>query len=515
MPANLPPSALPNRPSPSRPADASTEFVLAKAEGVGAEGPEANGPVAGSGSNPGGSIESGESAGSHDEDGPGVRAVGEFDAEGGPSMSPDESEASESESRFVEVPPAPPETVHSVSNPLPELELVSQAADNEQPKTRAASRKVPLLQRTSTAPLDAAVSNRGEFGGSSTQIASASGSPFEGVLDPNSSTPMELDAKATKSSGLHGSRERVDGVRPQIMNITDRGQEPSASDVRPIASGSAGNTAGSTAGASAELLADDGRGPGLTSEAARPTRFELPDGFVPRILVSSEEGSSVGEASNPQVRQELTGTPSSSVESSLPAREAAVESGRAVPQGGVPSQSDAFSPTRGMNFGGGLAEAADSGTADEVPASVNLTRRALRSLGRGYGGATVVQLRPAQFGKVTVRVQLEDGRVQADLLARTPEAARVLGEHLRFLRDSLEQKGLIVDRLEVREESKVESSRDGQHAENDADDDRPGSKQDRHDGDASSEQPPFQMRGQTGDRADEFGQVLMAAEEQV
>ena len=401
--------------------------------------------------------------------------------------SPDESEASESESRFVEVPPAPPETVHSVSNPLPELELVSQAADNEQPKTRAASRKVPLLQRTSTAPLDAAVSNRGEFGGSSTQLASASGSPFEGVLDPNSSTPMELDAKATKSSGLHGSRERVDGVRPQIMNITDRGQEPS----------------------------DDGRGPGLTSEAARPTLFELPDGFVPRILVSSEDGSSVGEASNPQVRQELTGTPSSSVESSLPAREAAVELGRAVPQGGVPSQSDAFSPTRGMNFGGGLAEAADIGTADEVPASVNLTRRALRSLGRGYGGATVVQLRPAQFGKVTVRVQLEDGRVQADLLARTPEAARVLGEHLRFLRDSLEQKGLIVDRLEVREESKVESSRDGQHAENDADDDRPGSKQDRHDGDASSEQPPFQMRGQTGDRADEFGQVLMAAEEQV
>ena len=511
MPANLPPSALPNRPSPSRPADASTEFVLAKAEGVEAEGPEANGPVAGSGSNPGGSIESGESAGSHDEDGPGVRAVGEFDAEGGPSMSPDESEASESESRFVEVPPAPPETVHSVSNPLPELELVSQAADNEQPKTRAASRKVPLLQRTSTAPLDAAVSNRGEFGGSSTQLASASGSLFEGVLDSNSSTPMELDAKATTSSGLHGSRERVDGVRPQIMNITDRGQEPSASDVRPIASGSAG----STAGASAELLADDGRAPGLSSDAARPTRFELPDGFVPRILVSPEDGSSVGEASNPQVRQELTGTPSSSVESSLPAREAAVESGRAVPQGGVPSQSDAFSPTRGMNFGGGLAEAADSATADEVPASVNLTRRALRSLGRGYGGATVVQLRPAQFGKVTVRVQLEDGRVQADLLARTPEAARVLGEHLRFLRDSLEQKGLIVDRLEVREESKVESSRDGQHAENDADDDRPGSKHDRRDGDASSGQPPFLMRGQIGDRADEFGQVLMAAEEQV
>ena len=65
-----------------------------------------------------------------------------------------------------------------------------------------------------------------------------------------------------------------------------------------------------------------------------------------------------------------------------------------------------------------------------------------------------MQLRPAQFGKVTVRVQMEEGRVQADLVARTPEAARVLGEHLRLLRDSLEHKGLVVDRLEVREESK-------------------------------------------------------------
>ncbi|MEC7196323.1 MAG: flagellar hook-length control protein FliK, partial [Planctomycetota bacterium] len=125
-----------------------------------------------------------------------------------------------------------------------------------------------------------------------------------------------------------------------------------------------------------------------------------------------------------------------------------------------------------------------------------------------------VQLRPAQFGKVTVRVQMDEGRVQADLIARTPEAARVLGEHLRLLRDSLEHKGLAVDRLEVREESKVESSRLDQHNEKDADEGRSGGERDRREGETSSRRSSPQILGQIDDRADEFGQVLMAAEEQ-
>ena len=81
------------------------------------------------------------------------------------------------------------------------------------------------------------------------------------------------------------------------------------------------------------------------------------------------------------------------------------------------------------------------------------------------------------------------------------------------LRDSLEHKGLVVDRLEVREESKVESSRLDQHNENDADEDRSG-KRDRQEGETSSKRSSPQVLGQIDERADEFGQVLMAAEEQ-
>ena len=292
------------------------------------------------------------------------------------------------------------------------------------------------------------------------------------------------------------------------MNITGLGQEHSAGGERQVSSRSA---ASRTKVLTGDLLEVGQSVAQIDSDSTRPTRTERPEVHGARLSLAAEDG----EASKSPTRNEWASAASASFESSLPAREVAAEPVRAVPQGAASQPAKVNSSAQTMNFSGGLAEAVDPGAAEEVPASVNLTRRALRSLGRGHGGATVVQLRPAQFGKVTVRVQLEEGRVQADLVARTPEAARVLGEHLRLLRDSLEQKGLVVDRLEVREESKVESSRLGQHNEKDADEDRSGGDRDRRDGDASSGQSSPQMRGQAGDRADEFVQVLMDAEEQV
>ena len=65
-----------------------------------------------------------------------------------------------------------------------------------------------------------------------------------------------------------------------------------------------------------------------------------------------------------------------------------------------------------------------------------------------------------------------------------------------------------------REESKVDSSRLDQHNENDADEDRSGGKRDRQEGETSSKRSSPQVLSQLDERADEFGQVLMAAEEQ-
>ena len=361
------------------------------------------------------------------------------------------------------------------------------------------------------ARVDSAVLQQGESGSNLAPTGTAAGSSAEVILDPSSISPNELGSRTPPSSDVSGSLEPDVGPRAQGVNTSGRASEFSAGKVRPASNRPEGNQ---TKFLPRDLPAADQRVGQDGSDATRPAHSERPGVSRAQTPVSAEEGSQRSEALQSSARPEGGSTAPSLIEPSTPVREVAGDPLRTAPQSNTPQPVKGNAPTQSVNFSGGLAQAVDAGAAEEVPASVNLTRRALRSLGRGHGGATVVQLRPAQFGKVTVRVQMEEGRVQADLVARTPEAARVLGEHLRLLRDSLEHKGLVLDRLEVREESKVESSRLDQHNENDADEDRSGGKRDREEGETSSKRSSPQVLGHLDERADEFGQVLMAAEEQ-
>ena len=512
VPASLPPSALPSRQSPSRPADASSEFVVPEASAAEVKGSEPNAPAVGSGAAVEESVEPGEDFGTQEEHAPDTSSVGKGSDEesaapdaGGAKASPEPApESLVGDSR-------PPATVHSVPNPLPELELVPRSDVQRKAVAMASNGKVTPRVNIPVARVDSAVLQQGEFGSNLVQPSMAVGSSAKDMRDPSSTSRNELGSGATQSSDVSGSREPDVGPRAQDVNTTGRSQEFPAGEVRQASNRPAGNQPKLLSG---DLpAADQGVGQ-VGSDATRLTHSERSE--VPRaqISVSAEESSQRGEAFKSSTRPEGGSTPPSSVETAVPVREVAGDPVRTAPQGNAPQSTKVNAPTQSVNFSGGLAEAVDAGAADEVPASVNLTRRALRSLGRGHGGATVVQLRPAQFGKVTVRVQMQEGRVQADLVARTPEATRVLGEHLRLLRDSLEHKGLVVDRLEVREESKVESSRLDQHNEKDADEGRSGAERDRQEGETSSRRSSPQILGQLDDRADEFGQVLMAAEEQ-
>lgn len=512
MPASLPPSALPSRQSPCRPADASSEFVVPEVSAAEVEGSEPNAPAVGSGAAGEEGVETGEDSGTQKEHATDTSSVGKGgDAEsvvpgaGGTEASPGPApESLAGDSR-------PPATLHSVSNPLPELELVPQGDVQRKAVAAASNGKVAPLVNTPVTRVDSAVLQQGEFGSKLVQTGTAVGSSAEAIHDPSSTSPNELGSRTPPPSDVPRSFEPDVGPRAQDVNTNGRAPEFSAGEV--------GQDSNRPAGNQTKLLlgdlpaADQGVGQ-VGSDTTRPTHSERPE--VPRaqIPVSAEEGSQRGEAFKSSTRPEGGGTAPSLVESSTSVREVAGDPVRTGTQSNTPQPVKGNALTQSVNFSGGLTEAVDAGAAEEVPASVNLTRRALRSLGRGHGGATVVQLRPAQFGKVTVRVQMEEGRVQADLVARTPEAARVLGEHLRLLRDSLEHKGLVVDRLEVREESKVESSRLDQHNENEADEDRSGGERDRQEGETSSKRSSPQILGQLDDRADEFGQVLMAAEEQ-
>ncbi len=512
MPASLPPSALPSRQSPSRPADASSEFVVPEVSTAQVEDSEPNAPAVGSGAAVEESVESGEDFGTQEEHATDTSSVGEGGDEeisapipGGAEASPEPApESLVGDSR-------PPATVHSVSNPLPELELVPQSDVQRKAVASASNGKVTPRVNIPVARVDSAVLQQGEFGSNLAPTGTAAGSSAEVIRDPSSISPNELGSRTPPSSDVSGSLEPDVGPRGPDVNTTGRAPKFSAGEVRPASNRPAGNQTKLLPG---DLPAADQRVGQDGSDATRPAHSERPEVSRAQTPVSAEEGSQRGEAFKSSTRPEGGSTPSSSVETAVPVREVAGDPVRTAPQGNALQSTKVNAPTQSVNFSGGLAEAVDAGAADEVPASVNLTRRALRSLGRGHGGATVVQLRPAQFGKVTVRVQMDEGRVQADLVARTPEAARVLGEHLRLLRDSLEHKGLVVDRLEVREESKVESSRLDQHNENDADEDRSGGERDRREGETSSKRSSPQILDQLDDRADEFGQVLMAAEEQ-
>ena len=512
MPASLPPSALPSRQSPSRPADASSEFVVPEVSAAQVEGSEPNDPAVGSGAAVEESVESGEDFGTQEEHATDASSVGNGGDEesaapgaGGTEASPELSpESLVGDSRL-------PATVHSVSNPLPELELVPQGDVQRKADATASNGKVTPRVNIPVTRVDSAVLPQGEFGSNLAPTGTAAGSSAEVIRDPSSTSPNELGPRTPPPSDVSGSLEPDVGPRAQGVNTSGRASEFSAGKVRPASNRPEGNQTKLLPG---DPPAADQRVGQVVSDATRPTRSERPEVSRVQTLVSAEEGSQRGEALQSSARPEGGSTAPPLIEPSTPVREVAGDPLRTAPQSNTPQPVQGNAPTQSVNFSGGLAEAVDAGVAEEIPVSVNLTRRALRSLGRGHGGATVVQLRPAQFGKVTVRVQMEDGRVQADLVARTPEAARVLGEHLRLLRDSLEHKGLVVDRLEVREESKVESSRLDQHNENDADEDRSRGERDRQEGETSSKRSSPQVLDQLDDRADEFGQVLMAAEEQ-
>ena len=330
MPASPPPSALPSRPSPSRPADASSKFVLSKTGGAEVEGSEASVPVGDSGSVAEKSVESGDGSGAHDGIGANAPSAGEGDADATPSSNAGDAEASsEFGSQSVELPPAPqmpPATVHSVSNPLPELELVSQVADKEGMAPTVSERKVGSQLLASMTRVDTAGQQQAELGLNPAQQGAVVGSSSEGMLDLDSAPPTELDSKTTKPSDLSASLERVDGPQPQDVNITGRGQEHSAGDGRQFSSRSA---ASRTKVLTGDLPEADQSVAQIESDSTRPTRAERPEVHGARLSLAAKDG----EVSKSPTRNEWASAASASFESSLPAREVAGEPVQAVPQG--------------------------------------------------------------------------------------------------------------------------------------------------------------------------------------
>lgn len=71
---------------------------------------------------------------------------------------------------------------------------------------------------------------------------------------------------------------------------------------------------------------------------------------------------------------------------------------------------------------------------------------------RAAGGGTMqIRLRPEHFGEVTVTVQVQQGHVSATLSTSTSAAAEYFQSEAATLRDMLHERGLVLDRFDIRE----------------------------------------------------------------
>lgn len=75
--------------------------------------------------------------------------------------------------------------------------------------------------------------------------------------------------------------------------------------------------------------------------------------------------------------------------------------------------------------------------------------RGLAAALRQNGGTVTIRLQPQELGDLKIRVQLQNGRVDARFEAATEHARDLLDQNLHSLRSALETRGLTVDRLDV------------------------------------------------------------------
>ena len=124
-------------------------------------------------------------------------------------------------------------------------------------------------------------------------------------------------------------------------------------------------------------------------------------------------------------------------------------------------------------------------------------QRGLAQVLRQKGGTLNLKLDPVDLGTVKVSLTMSQGRVEGSIEASSEQARGLLHDHLDTLKSSLEQRGITVDRLDVRLAGAAESGRQfgaGQEA---------GQGLDQHNAGAGGDRQSGSFRGedrQAGDR---------------
>lgn len=83
--------------------------------------------------------------------------------------------------------------------------------------------------------------------------------------------------------------------------------------------------------------------------------------------------------------------------------------------------------------------------------------RGLAAILRQGGGTLTMRLQPEALGELTIRMDMQPGRVGASFEVQSDQARQLLNQNLVLLRSALEARGMDVERLDVRLAQPAES----------------------------------------------------------
>lgn len=259
--------------------------------------------------------------------------------------------------------------------------------------------------------------------------------------DPDQADPEAARAQVSQQAGLTKTAE---------PNEAPSGQE--AAEAKPSTKPAAPTDARSAI-APAPQPQPNTASPTENAEASVEAQAALPQSRGDAQTASGE-----GEGTDQQKHAAPAGAESGDpAQTSAPTDTAAAQALRHAGAESAPVQVDPSSieaPTPGNITGKPSVQpqassAPSLGSVEPDQAFTTAVNRGLAAAVRQQGGTLTIKLDPPTLGKLTIRMTIDQGRVEATFDVQTAQARDLLMEHSSTLRAQLRERGLTVERFEV------------------------------------------------------------------
>ena len=147
---------------------------------------------------------------------------------------------------------------------------------------------------------------------------------------------------------------------------------------------------------------------------------------------------------------------------------------------------------------------------DDADPNVVRIAKGLRSVVNLKGGAVTIRLNPHELGSVRIEMEIKNGNITAQLQTEHASVRDLLNHQLGKLRESLQGRGLHVERLEVNSPAPADDSSAGRHAQESPDQGRSrGQFFQQRGGSNGSDGSDGQQRGESLAERKNFGDMLV------